>query len=197
MNTTRQYTQSSRAETTAATRERIARTAMAMFFEHAYDDVTIVAIAKAAGVSHQTVLNHFDSKEGVARAAAEIISAETKAARDIAAPGDTEGAIRAIVGEYERFGDANFRWAATTELESLGPILDQARASHMDYLTRQFGDRLPAAPAARKRVLTALYAATDVYIWKLLRRDLKRSRRDTEHTMADLVTAVLERGTNR
>ena len=197
MNTTRQYTQSSRAETTAATRERIARTAMEMFFEHAYDDVTIVAIAKAAGVSHQTVLNHFDSKEGVARAAAEIISAETKAARDIAAPGDTEGAIRAIVGEYERFGDANFRWAATTELESLGPILDQARASHMEYLTRQFGDRLPATPAARKRVLTALYAATDVYIWKLLRRDLKRSRRDTEHTMADLVTAVLERGTNQ
>ena len=59
-----------------------------------------------------------------------------------------------------------------------------------------FGDRLPTTPAARKRAVHALHAATDVYTWKLLRRDLGLSRTETEKTMADLVVGVLE-GTNR
>ena len=196
MNTTRQYTQSSRAEATAATRDHIARMAMQLFYEHAYEDVTIVAIAKAAGVSHQTVLNHFESKEGVARAAAELMSVETNTARAAAERGDANSVVRALVGEYERIGDANFRWAAATDrLGSLAALIDEARASHTRYLEDQFGDQLPSTPAARKRALAALYAATDVYVWKLLRRDLHHSRRDTELVMADLVTAALNRGT--
>ena len=58
-----------------------------------------------------------------------------------------------------------------------------------------FGDRLPTTPAARKRAVHALHAATDVYVWKLLRRDLGLSRTETEKTMADLVVGVLK-GTN-
>jgi hypothetical protein len=37
--------------------------------------------------------------------------------------------------------------------------------------------------------LTALYAATDVYLWKLLRRDLKLERRETEETFLSSCTA--------
>ena len=42
--------------------------------ERAFEDVTLAAIASAAGVSHQTVLNHFESKEGVVLAVAEILA---------------------------------------------------------------------------------------------------------------------------
>ena len=106
------------------------------------------------------------------------------------------GAVRALVGDYERMGDANFRWAAAEGLDTVAELLDEARASHQEWLVTMFDDRLPTTPAARKRAVHALHAATDVYVWKLLRRDLGLSRTETEKTMADLVVGVLE-GTNR
>lgn len=195
MKTTRTYTMGTRADAVSATRDRIVRAAMSLFLEHAYEDVTLAAIAKAAGVSHQTVLNHFESKEGVVVGVAELARTETAAAR-AAEPGDVGGAVRALVGDYERMGDANFRWAASDHLAALEPFLDDARRGHQDWLVEVFGDRLPTTPAARKRAVHALHAATDVYVWKLLRRDLHLSRTETEKTMADLVVGVLE-GTTR
>jgi hypothetical protein len=54
-----------------------------------------------------------------------------------------------------------------------------------------FAAALPAAPARRRRVINAIHVATDVYSWKLLRRDLGLSRGDTERVMTDLVEAAL------
>ena len=196
MKSNRTYTMGSRADTVTATRERIARQAMALFLEHTYDDVTLAKIAKASGVSHQTVLNHYESKDGVVLAVAELLATETRSARYDAEPGDVAGAVRALVGDYERIGDANFRWAASERLEILSDLLDDARRGHQEWLAAMFGERLPTTPAARRRVVHALHAATDVYSWKLLRRDLGLSRTETEKTMSDLVAGVLE-GTTR
>ena len=46
---------------------------MQLLFDNYYEDVTLAEIARAAAVSHQTVLNHFSSKEGVALAVAELL----------------------------------------------------------------------------------------------------------------------------
>jgi AcrR family transcriptional regulator len=196
MNTHRTYTMDKRAASAAATRDRIARAAMALFLEHAYEDVTLTQIAAASGVSHQTVLNHFESKEGVVLGVAEILKIETASARYAANPGDVAGAVRALVGDYERMGDANVRWAASTRLDLLADLLDEARRGHQEWIVAMFGDRLPRTPAARRRSINALHAATDAYTWKLLRRDLRVDRVETEKTMVDLVVGILE-GTNR
>jgi len=196
MKATRTYTMGSRADTVAATRERIAREAAALFLQYAYEDVTLAAIAKASGVSHQTVLNHFESKDGVVLAVAELFKSETHSARYDATPGDVAGAVKALVGEYERMGDANFRWAASERFAILADLLDEARQTHRQWLVAMFGAQLPASPAARRRAVNALYVATDVYSWKLLRRDLGLSRTETEKTIATLVAAILE-GTDR
>ena len=185
---------SARADATAATRERITRAAAAMFLEEPLEDVTLARIAAAASVSHQTVLNHFQSKDGVMRAVAELIGEETMSTRE-ATPGDVAGAVRALVDDYERIGDANFRWAADERSDTLAELLDGARQSHQEWLATMFDDRLPATPAARRRAVNALHAATDVYTWKLLRRDLGQSRKETEKTIVDLVVGILE-GTN-
>jgi len=195
MKATRTYTMGSRAEATAATRDRIAREAAALFIEHPYEDVTLAAIAQAAGVSHQTVLNHYESKDGVVLGVVELMRAERHTVRHSEA-GDVAGAVRALVGDYEQMGDAKFRWAASEHLQVLAVFLDEARRSHQEWLIAIFGDQLPTTPAARKRAVHALHAATDVYVWKLLRRDLGLSRTEIEKTMADLVVGVLE-GTNR
>jgi AcrR family transcriptional regulator len=186
------YTMVARAETMVATRERIVQAALKLALEQAYEDITLVAIAEAAGVSHQTVLNHFASKENVAAAAAEMLGRQTQAARDGAAPDDQRGAIAILVSEYERFGDANARWAVASErLGSLAPLLDRARAGHQAWLDRIFSDRLPKAPAARRHAIHALHVATDVYTWKLLRRDLQLSRAETQRIMLELVDGIL------
>jgi AcrR family transcriptional regulator len=188
----RTYTMAARADAMVATRERIVQAALALALEQAYEDITLAAIAEAAGVSHQTVLNHFASKEKVGAAAAEALSRETQAARERARPGDYGGAVAILVGEYERFGDANARWAIASErLGSLAPLLDTARANHEAWLERIFSDRLPTTPAPRCRAVHALHAATDVYTWKLLRRDLRLSRAETERIMLDLVDGIL------
>jgi AcrR family transcriptional regulator len=168
----------------ASTRERIVEAALKLLLEQAYEDVTLVAIAEAAGVSHQTVLNHFTSKENVGAAAAEVLSRQTQDVRARAVPDDQLGAIAILVGEYERFGDPAARWAIASErLGSLAPLLDRARAGHQAWLDRIFADHLRKPPATRRHALHALHAATDVYVWKLLRRDLKLSRADTERIM--------------
>jgi AcrR family transcriptional regulator len=165
-----------------------------LFAEHWYEDVTLTDIARAAGVSHQTVLNHFESKQGVARAAWELVGAETERRRSEAPMGDAAGAVHVLVGEYERLGDSNARWAASADrLEGLASLLDAARSAHQDWLALVFADDLPDDRARRRRAVHALHAATDVYTWKLLRRDLGLSRAETERTMVDLVRGVLTR----
>jgi AcrR family transcriptional regulator len=196
MKSPRPYTMVSRADSAAATRERIIREAAAMFLEEAHEDVTLTRIAKAASVSHQTVLNHFQSKDGVIRAVAELIGEETTSIRYDATPGDVPGAVRALVDDYERLGDANFRWAASADrIGTIAELLEGARAGHQAWLGAMFGERLPRTPAARRRAIHALHAATDVYTWKLLRRDLGQSRIETEKTIADLVVGILEGAT--
>jgi AcrR family transcriptional regulator len=186
------YTMRSRAESVAATRDRIARAMLKLALAQPYEDITLVAIAQASGVSHQTVLNHFESKEGVAAAAAQVLADETGNARAKARPGDVPGAIGVLVGEYERIGDANARWAMSAErLGSLAPLLDEARAGHQTWLQWIFGTMLPKTPAAQRKAIVALHAATDVYTWKLLRRDLQLTRPETEAVMVDLVKGVL------
>lgn len=192
MKMTRSYTQTTRAATLVATRDRITSAAHELFLVSAYEDVTLAAIAKAAGVSHQTVLNHFDSKLGVVLAVAEQLGTETADVRH-AEPGDVAGAVAALVGDYERMGDANFRWTAAAErFPELAELLDGARATHQQWITEMFGEQMPSAAPARGAMLVALHAATDVYTWKLLRRDLKLTRSATEETIVDLVVGILK-----
>ncbi|HZM95923.1 MAG TPA: TetR/AcrR family transcriptional regulator [Vicinamibacterales bacterium] len=192
------YTMVARAEGMVATRDRIVQAALALALEQAYEDITLAAIAEAADVSHQTVLNHFASKEKVAVAAAELLSRQTIDARARAMPGDLTGAISILVGEYERLGDANARWAAAAErLGSLAAMLEGARASHQVWLEHIFSERLPTRHSARRHAIHALHAATDVYTWKLLRRDLRLSRETTERIMLDLANGALDRISDR
>ncbi|WP_068278650.1 TetR/AcrR family transcriptional regulator [Aldersonia kunmingensis] len=192
MKTTRSYTQTTRADSKIATRERITQTASELFLENTYEEVTLAGIARAAGVSHQTVLNHFESKLGVVLAVAELIGAQTTSVR-YAQPGDIEAAVHALVSDYERMGDANFRWAASADrIPELAQVLDGARVGHQQWIVDMFGDRLPTEATARRHAIGALHAATDVYVWKLLRRDLKLSRSETESTIVDLVAGVLK-----
>src|SRR5215210_329404 len=90
---TRTYTMGARADAVEATRERIARAALARFIAEPYDAVTIAGVAKDAGVSHQTLLNHFESKEGLFTAATERFGADVVATRGDRVGDDAASAV--------------------------------------------------------------------------------------------------------
>jgi AcrR family transcriptional regulator len=188
----RTYTMRARAEAVEATRECIARAAMQRFLGEPYDGVTIASVARDAGVSHQTLLNHFESKDGLFAAAAERFSADLAASREGRATSDPESAVALLMEQFERSGDGNVRLALLHErIEAVRVGLEQGRANHQAWLAEVFEDRLPSDPAERRRTLAALHAATDVYTWKLLRRDLGHGRRATQRIMTDMVRAIL------
>lgn len=182
-----------RAEAVEATRERIARAAMERFMAEPYDEVTIASVGGDAGVSHQTVLNHFESKEGLFTAAAALFSADARGRRERRAPRDGDSAVAHLVEQYEESGDGNVRLALLDErFAAVRAALKEARADHLAWLAEVFGDRLPRDAAERRRALAALYAATDVGSWKLLRRDLAVGRRATQQVMTEMVRAIAD-----
>ena len=107
--------------------------------------------------------------------------------------GDLEAAVQSLVDQYEQIGPLNIRALEQEhELPLLHQTLEEARRYHREWLADVFAPNLARlAGSERERRLTALYAATDIYLWKLLRRDLKCSRRQTEDTFRRLASGVL------
>ena len=79
-------------------------------------------------------------------------------------------------------------------LPLIADAMNFGRASHREWLELQLGERLPRRGRERERALSALHAATDVYTWKLLRRDFGLSLEETAATMTMLVEGVLRPG---
>ena len=182
----------SRAEGVERTRERILRAAKQRFFELPYDEVRLVDIATEAGVTAQTLLNHFSSKEGLVLALVDFMRPDVEQLRGPVRPGDVDGAVRALIREYEALGDANVRLVAVAErIPVLMEGIEKARSVHAAWLEEIFAGQLPVDPRARRRAIAALYAVTDVGTWKLLRRDLRLSRTETRAVLRSLLQAAL------
>lgn len=187
----RPYRMTARREAVEQTREAILEATFDLWLQRPYDEVTVEAVAESAGVSRQTVHRQFGTKEELVVAVAEWVGPRIEAARKVE-PGDVTGAVDRLVEGYETMGDANVR---ALELEGrvdeIDDLLAQGRASHRSWLEGVFAPHLPASHQQRESLVDALYAATDVMVWKLLRRDLARSRQETQATILRLVRGVL------
>ena len=189
----RSYRMRARAATVGRTRERILSVARDRFFRLPYDEVRLAEIADAAGVSQQTLLNHFSSKEGLLMAVVEFVAPEIDAMRGPVVPGDVDAAVRGLMRQYEALGDANVRLVAVAErIPDLARAVEFGRAAHTAWLEAAFADSLPDDRRARRRAIAALYAVTDVGTWKLLRRDLGHSRAGTAAVLRLLLRAAVE-----
>ena len=192
MKVARAYRQGARAEAAAETRERILDAAFALFFEHDYEDITLERVAGAAGVTLQTVLRKFGSKEGLAGAVMEERGQRVIEARRPVSP-DAPSAVAALVASYEQIGDANWRMLRQEHQQPMvQQALARARALHRGWIEASFAAELPARGAARERMVDALFTALDFYVWKLNRRDLGKSREETEALMLGLVEAIVK-----
>ena len=185
----RPYRMVARSEAAAATHRRIIDAAFDLYSEQDFDQVSLDDVAARAGVTVRTVLRRFGSKEALLDAVAEAGDEAIEGRRQEVAPGDAAAAVRRVVGDYERYGDAIMRLLSQEErVPAFRRIADRGRRLHYDWVERTFAPQLARRRgAARRRLLAGLIAATDVYTWKLLRRDLRLGRDATRETLAEMV----------
>lgn len=190
--TTRGYQMTARATSAEQTHSRIIGAARTQFLAAPYDDVTLAGIAAEAGVTTQTVLNRFGSKERLFTAFMQVFHTEIDDVRSAAVGGNTRSVVRVLLRQYELMGDTGIRVLSLEDrIPALADMLRTARSRHRSWLEDVFADQLPSDVRARKRTLTAVYAATDLYLWKLLRRDLNTSLAETARVLERLVTGAL------
>jgi AcrR family transcriptional regulator len=185
MKTAKRYNMELRSAGVEATRQRILEAAADVFLERWYDDVTLAELAQQAGVSGQTVINHYGGKEQLATAAYGYLSEQIVSRRYTPEPGDVGGAVEALVEDYEITGDAVIRMLALEDkVATLRPLLKRGRGGHREWVETMF-----EAPD----LVPELIVATDVYAWKLLRRDQGLSREQTSAAIRHMVQAILDR----
>jgi AcrR family transcriptional regulator len=192
MKKTRSYTMTTRAEAAERTRLRILDAVVELSSAKLVSDISLEDVASVAGVSVQTVLRRFGSKSGLLEAARE--HARTVIAEERRAPvGDVAAAVRAVVEHYEHRGDSVILMLAQERVdEQIRAMTDEGRRFHARWVEEVFAPYLPVGRAARDERVALLVLATDVYAWKLLRRDQGAGRAVTEQRMERLVRAVLD-----
>ncbi|MBL8722330.1 MAG: TetR/AcrR family transcriptional regulator [Myxococcales bacterium] len=183
----RSYVQKARAESAAANGERILASVTELFRETGREP-TLEAVAERAGVTVQTVLRRFGSKQGLYDAVSEHVGGQIAAERGAAPVGDVEGAIDNLLDHYELWGDMALRMLGAESESAERRPASEGRSFHRGWVERVFAPfLLDLTGAAREIRVDQLAAVTDVYVWKILMKDLGRSRRRTKQTLVDLV----------
>jgi AcrR family transcriptional regulator len=190
----RGYRMVARAESTAALRERIIDSTERLFAELASDRFSLEDVAAGAGTTVQTVLRHFGSKDELLRATMGRGMSRVRDERMQAPIGDVAGAVRNLVEHYEDRGDMVLRWLAEEDRNPfMHEVLDRGREFHREWVAQTFAPQLQRMTgAARRRRQAQLVAITDVYVWKLLRRDMKLARPQMQAAIIELIEALGE-----
>lgn len=187
----RSYSQTQRAESTAATRRAILDAAIDAFREDGDPDPSLEAVAARAGCSTRSVIRHFGSKERLIEAAIADATAVAVEKRRVE-PGDVEGAVQKLVDHYEEQGDEVIRWLGSAERYPLvGQVTESGARMHREWARESFAPDLEGLEAGeRRRRLAALATVTDVYVWHLLRRREGLGRAAAEAEILTLVEAA-------
>ena len=190
MKTTRKYTMGARARAVEETRRRIVDALVALAGERPFTEITLDTIAERSGVSVQTVLRRFGSRDGLFAEAMEVAMAEAEDERRTP-PGDVAAAVRIVVDHYEHRGQTALLMLAQEAHDGVARrATDRGKAMHRAWVRDAFAPLIDGL-ADGDAVLDLLVVATDVYTWKLLRLDRNYSRALTERRLHDLVDAVL------
>jgi AcrR family transcriptional regulator len=178
-----------RAAAAELTRRRILDVAVALLKNRFRSEIRLEDVAAGADVTVQTIINIFGGRSALLNEALAELLRDLRAQRLHPNPGDIEAAIAALVEHYEQFGDLVSRNLA----ENADPeLIEAGRAGHRQWVQRQFSVQMDDLDAKARRLLVdQLVCACDVYTWKLLRRDMGRSRAETERTILTTVKAIV------
>jgi AcrR family transcriptional regulator len=196
---TRPYRQVARAQAQQGTRDALIAAAQSEFFAGRWEEASLEAIAASAGVTKQTLLRHFGSKDVLLGRALERGYSEVRDQRFSAPVGDVAGAVDNLVEHYERWGERAIRIDAVDGLGEVAAGLGRrARELHYDWVEHAFGSSLGRLSAEdRERRRAALIALCDVHTWWLLSHDLGLPRVEVRATLIDAIESLIAEETTK
>jgi AcrR family transcriptional regulator len=192
----RKYRMAARAAAVTATRSRILDAAESATDELPVEEITLAVVAERAGVSVQTVLRHFGKRELLFVAMLARVGLEMRGDRDVKASWGTARIVAVLVQHYERFGD-RILWMLAQEPRNrrVRMLTELGRSYHADWCRKAFAPALRGLRGARReRRLSQMIAATDIYVWKVLRRDRELSQAEVELAIRELLEPLMEPG---
>lgn len=194
MSASRTYDMSARRAAMEATRESILDTAVELFGPRYYDEVTLAEVARAAGVSTQTVVNHFGGKSQLYLAGvAERVAPAIRDLRAGAVPGDLGSVVDAVLTDYESTGEGTMRTLSIApRIPELGDMLTAGRDWHHAWVATQLAPLLGHVRGrARTRLVRAAATVLDVTTWHDLRTRQGLSRSETRAVLMTILGPML------
>jgi AcrR family transcriptional regulator len=192
MNLRKPYAMRARADTVESTRRSILAAAFALSAERLSWEIVLADVAELAGVAVKTVLRHFGSREGLFAAVNEYAREQIVDERETPV-GDVGTAVSVILDHYEARGDWVWRLLCQeSSSEFARESVTTGRTVHREWVKATFAPQLDRLETgARDEAVDLLVVATDLYTWKLLRRDRGLTRPEVEARMRHLVHAAL------
>ena len=187
----RKYQMVARAEAAAATRNRLLASAWRHFSERPFESVRLADVADEAGVSLPTLHAHFGTKEALFVAAWSWRMAPEGVRRESTPIGDVRAAVRVLYDSYDEDGDAVLRMLEQEErIPAVQEMANSGRSWHRAWVERTLAPLLDGISGAqRERRLVKLVVATDLLVWKLLRREMGLGRKTAEQIVTEMITA--------
>jgi AcrR family transcriptional regulator len=193
MASTRPYVQVARAAARDRTREALLDAAEEAFFSVGWEQISLEGIAADAGVTKQTLLRHFGSKDGLFEHTCARAFERVRAQRMSAPTHDIEGAVDNLLDHYDDVGERALMLAAADGDGRVAQIGRMGREFHYEWVEHAFGSWLAAARGrARARKRATLIALCDVHTWWLLSHDLDLPRAEVRATLIDAIRRLLE-----
>jgi AcrR family transcriptional regulator len=190
----RTYHQTARAAAADTLRRRVVAAFKDLLLARWIDEITLDEVAASAGTTRQSVIRLFGGKEGLLEAVLDFLRAEAAPRTSMPADASARAAVETLIAHYESVGDMVVRFLAQEERHSaLRPLLAQGRHEHRTWVAERFGSTQSGlSELERERQITRLIVATDIYTWKLLRRDFGKSQDEVLHLMVGIINK--ERG---
>jgi AcrR family transcriptional regulator len=191
---TREYKQVERAKAQERTREALIEAATDEFFEGNWLKTSLDSLSRRAGVTRQTLLRHFGSKDGLLMQSLMRGAAQVRDQRWSTPTTDIPGAVENVIDHYEEWGERSVRIGAWQRGPTvLALFANAARQMHYDWVEHAFAGWLDKfddeTRAERQAILVVL---CDVQTWWILSNDLSLPRHKVHAILTDQVERALE-----
>lgn len=189
----RSYKKVARAEKQERTQEALIEAATDEFFEGDWLKSSLQSLSAKAGVTKQTLLRNFGSKDGLLVQALMRGATQIRDQRWSAPPGDIPGVVENLLDHYDVWGERSIRigeWQRGPTM--LGMLSRGARQVHYEWVAYAFAPWLKdAEEPARTRRRAALIALCDVQTWWIFSHDLGLERAEIHATLTDAIERLL------
>lgn len=189
----RKYNSHVQAEVKALTHQRVLEAAQRLFLKKWIDEMTLQDLAEEAGVTVQTLLRHFGSREQLLIQAMQEIDLGADGRRRIPESSDLSEIVTALVDYYDIYGPSILRCLAQEDrVPELSLPLKRGRVQHRTWIRTVFKEYLDKLPKEKRAALEdLLYANCEIYLWRIYLLDFKKTRAELERAWRQQLKAAI------